>query len=389
MTPILRRRGRPTGACPFRPGSGLPPPHLAGRGAEQSRFRRLLAGLSKGRAADADVVLYGPRGNGKTALLGWLEAEAKTCRGLAVVSLTPPEIGDVPTLAARLLRPSAWRRLAPAEGSFRGVTWRSPEERSRSLTEALRSRVRRRGMIVLVDEAHGLDPEVGGALLNASQQVRRDGPFLLVLAGTPDLRARLRRMNASFWNRGEILPIGRLGAQASADAVRKPLTDAGMSVSDDALMRIVDESHGYPFFLQLWGKAVWTDVTAASRTGGSEAVVTMDTMNDAAPGFERRKRNYHVDRYDELKDLSLLPVASCVARAFGAAASLADSDLDAAIAAGLGDDHDADRAAAAAQALRHTGLIWRSGGDTAWEPGIPSLMDYVLEETAKGRSRSR
>lgn len=380
---------RPADDGPFRPGIGLPPPYLAGRDAEQSLFRRLLAGLSKGRAADGEVVLYGPRGNGKTALLGWLEAEAQTCRGLEVVSLTPPEFRDVPTLAARLLRRPLWRRLAPAEGSFRGVTWRSPEERSRSLTEALRSRVRRRGMIVLVDEAHGLDPEVGGALLNASQQVRRDGPFLLVLAGTPDLRARLRRMDASFWNRGKIHSIGRLDAQASADAVRKPLEDAGMSVSDDALMRIVDESHGYPFFLQLWGKAVWMDVNAASRTGGSEAVVTMDTVNDAAPGFDRRKRNYHVDRYDELKDLSLLPVASCVARAFGAAASLADSDLDAAIAAGLGDDHDADRAAAAAQALRHTGFIWRSGGDTAWEPGIPSLMDYVLEEMAKGRSPAR
>ena len=380
---------RPADDGPFRPGIGLPPPHLAGRGAEQSLFRRLLAGLSKGRAANTDVVLYGPRGNGKTALLGWLEAEAKTCRGLEVVSLTPPEIGDVPTLAARLLRPSAWRRLAPAEGSFRGITWRSPEERSRSLTEALRSRVRRRGLAMLIDEAHGLDPEVGGALLNASQQVRRDRPFLLVLVGTPDLRARLRRMNASFWNRGKILPIGRLGTQASADAVRKPLEDAGMSISDEALTRIVAESHGYPFFLQLWGESVWSDAVSAKRWGGTEGAVTTDTVNRVAPGFESAKRNYYVDRYDELKDLSLLPVASRVARAFGTAASLADADLDAAIAAGLGDDHDADRAAAAAQALRHTGFIWRSGGDTAWEPGIPSLMDYVLEELAKGRSPAR
>lgn len=380
---------RPADEGPFRPGPGLPPPHLAGRGAEQSLFRRLLAGLVNGQAPDADVVLYGPRGNGKTALLEWLEAEAKTCRGLEVLSLTPPEIRDVPTFVARLLRRPYWRRLAPAEGSFRGMTWRSREERSRSLTEALSSRVRRRGLAVLVDEAHDLDPEVGGALLNASQQVRGDRPFLLILAGTPDLRARLRRMNASFWNRGEIHAIGRLEPEASADAVRKPLMDAGMSIGDKALKHIVAESHGYPFFLQLWGKSVWMEAVTTRRAGGSEGVVTMDTVNDAAPHFEHRKRNYYVDRYDELKDLRLLPVAWRVAHAFADSASLPDSDLDAAIAAGLGDDYDADRAAAAEQVLRHTGFVWRSGGDTAWEPGIPSLMDYVREEMAKGRSAAR
>ena len=55
----------------FRPGAGTRPPFLAGRAAEQ----RILAGAAeeidekdeRGRAnVPQDVVLYGPRGNGKT-----------------------------------------------------------------------------------------------------------------------------------------------------------------------------------------------------------------------------------------------------------------------------------------------------------------------------------
>ena len=43
-----------------------------------------------------------------------------------------------------------------------------------------------------------LDLEVGRTLLNASQQVRVDAPFLLVLAGTPGLAAHLGTMDVSF-----------------------------------------------------------------------------------------------------------------------------------------------------------------------------------------------
>ena len=67
----------------------------------------------------------------------------------------------------------------------------------------------------LLDEAHTLDVEVGRTLLNTSQHVRDEAPFLLVLAGTPGLAAHLGGMNASFWSRmGE----GRLGIGLLSDA---------------------------------------------------------------------------------------------------------------------------------------------------------------------------
>ena len=87
------------------------------------------------------------------------------------------------------------------------------------------------------DEAHTVDERIGSALLNASQQVGRELPFLLVLAGTPELRARLGALNATFWNRAERCPVGRLDPEASAAALRKPLEDEHVAIHEDATVR--------------------------------------------------------------------------------------------------------------------------------------------------------
>ena len=50
------------------PGSGATPPALTGREPEQAALNRCLADLASGVSPPHDVVLTGPRGNGKTAL---------------------------------------------------------------------------------------------------------------------------------------------------------------------------------------------------------------------------------------------------------------------------------------------------------------------------------
>ena len=90
----------------FRPGTGARPPFLAGRAAGQ----RILAGAAeeldekddRGRAnIPQDIVLYGPRGNGKTALTLWLQ------RPLARVALFPDQSGAVAAIPdCAVLRPS-------------------------------------------------------------------------------------------------------------------------------------------------------------------------------------------------------------------------------------------------------------------------------------------
>ena len=120
-------------------------------------------------------------------------------------------------------------------------------------------RAGRAPLVLLLDEAHTLDPDTGRALLNASQRVGRTLPFLLVLAGTPNVRSHLNRMGVSFWNRAELVRVGRLSREAAADALRHPFEDAEISVAPDALEAMVSESQCSPFFVQLLGSAVAPD----------------------------------------------------------------------------------------------------------------------------------
>ena len=123
------------------------------------------------------------------------------------------------------------------------------------ISAVLSRRARKRGLVVAVDEAHTLAIGVGRALLNAVQQSLTDqAPVMLLLAGTPGLPRHLNSMDASFWGRSETVPLGLLRPVAAADAIRIPMEAEGRSISTEALAQVVEESHGYPYFLQLWGR---------------------------------------------------------------------------------------------------------------------------------------
>ena len=360
---------------PFRAGPGSPPPYLAGREAEQAACRTFLNELRNGRPPPREIVFYGPRGNGKTALLVWLQREAASRFGLDVIRLTPAAARTEARLVERLLPASRWRRLAPERVSVSGVTWRPGEERPPPLDAALAARAEKKPLVLVLDEAHTLEEEVGGALLNASQQVGRELPFLLVLAGTPDVQVRLGAMNVTFWNRAERHPVGRLDPEAAAAALRRPLEDENVGIDEDALHHMTGDSHGYPYFVQLWGEAAWRQAHTGTREGRRYVVRT--DVGAAQAGVDRRKNGYYLERYDELMERGLLRVARAVADAFEDRSLLDDERLEAAIRRGAGEGCTPERIAEARTALRHLGYVWRPEAEPTWEAGIPSLMDYM------------
>ena len=364
-----------TELSPFRPGTGVPPPYLAGREEEQSLFRGYFDALRSGRSAPAPILLYGPRGNGKTALLRWAKREVDADGGLDTHWLVGSNIPAPGDFVARLGLGSWLRKIAPESVSVAGVGFslRGGEDRPLLLAEALEARAKAKPLVILLDEAHTLKPEVGQWLLNAAQAAGSEAPFLLVLAGTPDLRARLSEMEASFWNRAEQLPLGRLDETAAGEAIRRPLAEDGIGVEEEALARMVRESHGYPFFVQLWGRAAWDRVRGA---GGGAGRVTTAVVEEAAGEFEIRRNRYYSDRYRELEERDLLPAARAVAAAFRGEGLLSHAAFRRAIERGGG---GGPGIGAAAKALEHLGFVWQARGTLSWEPGIPSLMDCILE----------
>ena len=363
---------------PFRPGTGGLPPHLAGRADEQDLFRSRLAQLDRGEPTPSEIILYGPRGNGKTALLRWIEKVAAPSYSVDVVWLTPSKIRTGLQLAERLLPKIWWKGIRPDTIAVRGLTWRPGKDLPPpEADQVLAARASKRPLLLLLDEAHTLDPRVGQELLNAAQEVGREAPFLLVLAGTPNLRDHLGTMGASFWNRSRKLRVGRLDESAAADAIRLPLESEDTSISEEALAQVVQESHGYPFFLQLWGAALWHRAHADPSLP-PQRLTTADTAACQSL-FESEKKDYYRDRHRELKKARLLRPARAVAEVFEARARANDSELEAAIQRGLGPEADDDAVEAAAEQFEHLGFVWQSGVTLDWEPGIPSLMDYIRE----------
>jgi len=378
----------------FVPGSGALPPVLAGRDSDLRVLQGFLHRLLNNRQVSADAVIYGPRGNGKTVLL---ETFRRQCEGQGAdtLDLTPAEVGNVTDLASHLLHDDSaigkfLTSVTPAGLSIDlqaiGARWDSmtlaekDNVKRRHLVPMLIARCRKRPLVVALDEAHTLDAEVGHTLLNASQRARKQGaPFLLVIAGTPNLRDHLNQMSATFWNRAEKIGIGRLDREATIEALASPLAGAGITFDQDALDRVVRESQRYPYFIQLWGEALCHAMVDTGRFRVQAGIVEA-----AGPRIEASKTAYYGDRYRELRKQGLLQAAGAVAGMFAGQETAGYIDLS---------DHLVLQTGVAAQTadtqldqLANLGYIWQPAGDDLCEPGIPRLMTHVQAEVATGRS---
>ena len=385
----------------FQPGSGVAPPKLAGRGRETKTFlNKLLRPLQGGRGPTRDLVLYGPRGNGKTVLLADFRRQARADQ-IGVLALTRRVLKSPADLARALLNsPSTGqgaltRAVATAVDTAQravarnlavdGVTVGAPSLGTVSLgavsaaaltTELvarLTARCGEQPLLVTVDEAHTLDCEVGQDLLNLSQQLRTDGiPFGLILVGTPNLEARLGEMDATFWSRAEILPIGRLNAQDTATALTEPLADWSVTFNPAALETVVDDCQGYPYFTQLWGEALCEALVDESQGH----TVTPATVAQMYAQVDARRQRYYGERYQELEDRDLVKAADIVAGVFADIGQAHKAALLTALQEALGLEVAA--ASAALGQLAALGYTWRVTSANDWfEPGIPSLMAHV------------
>ena len=367
---------------PFVPGYGMLPPYLAGRDTAKSALNGLLAYLTVGKGSPRSAVLSGPRGNGKTVLLRWFQREIEATDRVDTIWLTPSEIGSLDALATLLAPRRRFGILRPDALSFSVGIGRFRWElgdRPGSLTRLLAARCKRRPLVLLLDEAHTLDEEVGRVLLNVSQSVSAEAPFLLAMAGTPGLQAHLNTMSATFWSRGEKLGVGLLDESSSAQALSRPMAEQNPAITfeDSALRRGVEESQCYPYFLQLWGAALWTAVRNAERICIDETIVAK-----ARPRFDAERSAYYEDRREELKRQGLLDVASQVAVAFDERNALREHELDAVIASALpnGDGARVSEVDAHRDGLARVGYVWKApDAEDLWRPGIPSLMRYVAD----------
>ncbi len=386
----------------FVPGDGNVPPYLAGRKKEQSCFQDCVEVLKNRKPARQNLIFYGPRGNGKTALLNYLKIKTlqKEASKLDILWVTPNEMETLTELANRLTEnhQTLRKRFKSAEisggvgGLIQAKTEMDLSPTSATIRKLVQERSRNKPFILIIDEAHRLKPEVAESLLNTSQTVRLEGsPFLLTLAGTPNLRASLGQANASFWDRSEIIRLGRLSPEEAHQAITIPLQEAGIAFAPGVIENIVEQTHCYPFFTQIWGDSV---AQRLQQTG--ERVVSMETVKTVQPTVTDKYNIMYQIRRNEIDDAGLLLVAESIANAFmqSGEAYLHERGLKKAIAQGMtGDESITDQhIREKLKQLSHLGYIWQSR-EGGYEPGIPSLLSYVgsqaqMQEISMNNTRS-
>lgn len=283
---------------PYTPGAGVRPADLVGRTNELKKWQLLIARMTKGYPP-RPLALYGLRGVGKTVLLSamadyaeeheWWTAHieagtGKTMRQALGEALYRP-LADVarPSAGKRLLRalktalsfkvgydPSGntWNfgvdlSNARGGGADSGVLESDLEKLVQDLSEAAEEEDDS-GLAIVIDEAQELDEAELVALCAVAHKAAQKGwRFGLVIGGLPSL-PRITAEAKSYAERlFDFVALEKLSPLDTASAFVLPARREDMEWSTEALQFVVQETDGYPFFVQQYGSSTW-EVTESS-----------------------------------------------------------------------------------------------------------------------------
>ena len=298
---------------PFVPGFGEMPPRLAGREEEQTVLGRGLHRLLKTETSRSPtaLLLSGPRGLGKTVLLRWLREEAE--KGGADVTHTNASELSTRAELAYVLAPGVVDTARKDGFNFSIAGAGISHTPGAPVTEPhwpmlLKHTLSKRKtpLLVTIDEGHTLPGEVVFILANLVQELLWECcPVWFVLAGTPGMPGHLSTAGvvdpisgevrtASFFGRAAKMELGLLSPEASGEAVEAPLVERDWMVEREALAQVLEDAQCYPYFLQLWGAALWDAGVEADRCLNAEVV------ESARPVVDEMRLALYRERFKEI-----------------------------------------------------------------------------------------
>ncbi len=288
---------------PFAPGAGTPPPELAGRDALRETVRVAIERVRRGLPSKS-ILMVGLRGVGKTVLLDRMRDDAEAT-GIHTIRIEAPENRSLPALLAPQLRQAllrlsrnekatelAQRALRALAGFAKALKLKfrdievgfdlDPEPgladngdlehdlQALFETVGMAAQKAASALVLFIDELQYVEEEQLAALITALHRTaQRSLPVVLVGAGLPQLRGHMGQAKSYAERLFDFPEIGPLDPPAAAIAIKKPVLAQGIKISEEALLQIVNETRGYPYFLQEWGKHAW-DTAATSPIARSD-----------------------------------------------------------------------------------------------------------------------
>ena len=374
---------------PFTPGTGHRPEHVVGRKREFALLEEALQGIDRckiqedgllERPSVAPLVLTGPRGVGKTMMLGWMQEQAQEMgipvlrlahvkdmgKGNALRSLLNAMVRDVDEA---LLKSLLSLNLYLADDGL-GLDLKKA---ARSYEQVLLARLRQGPVALLMDEAHHYQDEYMEFILRVGEQlIDERHPLVMLVVGTPDLLSYLHKIDAGFLERSKVIHINSLTTAESKSGLSKPFADRGIEVEPQALEMMWGMTDNYPYFVQLVGAEIWKSLPQEGKRQ-----VDVALFDQAQEELSGDLRDFFSLLYDEMSAKGLtayaLQAAEAITRQQGAAVGVKDIEIV------LQQENSALSAADArsiVERLRWLGFIWR-GEEDRLEVGIPSFFTYL------------
>jgi hypothetical protein len=306
---------------PYAPGAGASPPELAGRDLLIERAAIALDRVKQGRH-DKSLLFVGLRGVGKTVLLSRIQQDAED-RGIHGIRLEAPEDRSLPGILAPSVRAALLRldrAKAATEGGRRAFRALAGFIRAMKLKfgdvevsmdvepesgladsgdldldlgdllEAVGAAARERstGFALFVDELQYVAEDQLAALITALHRcAQRQLPVTLVGAGLPQLVARTGRAKSYAERLFEFPEIGPLDPAAASLALTAPAAKENVEFTPGALDAILEQTQGYPYFLQEWGKHSWSVAAESPITAVHVAEASHRALADLDASFFR------------------------------------------------------------------------------------------------------
>lgn len=306
---------------PYAPGAGTIPPQLAGRDEIINKADIALERCKNGLSFRG-LLLVGLRGVGKTVLLTKITQEAES-KAFTVVSLETPEGRSLPALLIPALR-SALLRLDRMKasgdlakkalrtlGGFLGamkVKYKDVEfsldlgeeigtadsgDLEQDLTDLLlavgaAAKEKKTALVLAIDEIQYLPEEQFAALIMALHKcTQRQMPVILIGAGLPQLVAQAGEAKSYAERLFEYPEIGPLDPQAARKAIINPAKALEVDYEEKAILHILDQTKGYPYFLQEWGKHSWQAADSSPIKVSDAKFATQTAVTELDSSFFR------------------------------------------------------------------------------------------------------
>ena len=310
---------------PYNPGAGLRPAALAGRDGDIDSFE-VLADRAAHGLVSRSIIFAGLRGVGKTVLLGELAGRALERDWLVVQVEAESTSSDhfngalAGEIANAVRRRRSWlgrasTKVTEALGSIvsfqakvgvEGVSLGVERLPGRAdsgriqfdlvdLAETVGGAAREDaiGAVILIDEMQDLTEEQMSAVCRSCHRAGQlNLPWFVIGGGLPNLPAKLAEAESYAERLFDYRTIDRLKRSDSIYALTAPAQERHVIWDAAAIEFVLDESGGYPYFLQQFGKTVWEAAV------GPDSITLDDATFGIAEGQQQLDLGFYASRWE-------------------------------------------------------------------------------------------